>query len=75
MIISVRATPNSKVPRVIKVDETTLEVKVDARAVGGAANRRLVEILSEYFGVPKSKIVVLKGRASRDKMVSVSPER
>ena len=71
MIVNVRATPNSKSARVVRVDEATLEVKVDAKALGGAANKRLVEILADYFGVPKSRVVILKGAGSRDKVLSV----
>ena len=71
MIISVSVTPNSRRPGVSKIDEENYEVKVDERAKGGRANARLIEILSEYFGVRKSSISIIKGSRSRDKVVLI----
>ncbi len=66
-------TPNSREARVTKVGEASFDVKVDEKAMGGRANRRLVEILSEHFKVPRSRISIVRGAKSRDKMVEVSP--
>ncbi len=71
MLISVRVTSGAKEARVTKTGETSFEVRVDEKAVGGRANRRLLEILSEYFGVAKSKITIVRGEKSRDKLVNV----
>jgi uncharacterized protein len=71
MLISVHVTPNSKESRVTKVGEASFDVKVDEKATGGRANKRLVEILSEHFGVPRSKISIVRGVKSRDKTVEV----
>ncbi len=72
MLINVRVTPNSKKVSVVRVDETTFEVRVDERAIGGAANKRLLEILSEYLRVPRSRIVIVRGAKSRDKILNVA---
>ncbi len=72
MLINVRVTPNSKKVSVVRVDETTFEVRVDERAIGGAANKRLLEILSEYLRVPRSRIVIVRGAKSRDKILNVT---
>jgi uncharacterized protein len=71
MLISVRVTSGAKEARVTKTGETSFEVRVDEKAVGGRANRRLLEILSEYYGIPKSKIIIVRGEKSRDKLVNV----
>ncbi len=71
MLIRVRVTPNAKEVRVTKTSEASFEVKVDEKAIGGRANKRLQEILSENFNVPKSKILIVKGAKSRDKMVEI----
>jgi len=73
VLIRVHVTPNSKEARVTKVGEASFDVKVDEKAMGGRANRRLVEILSEHFKVPRSRISIVRGAKSRDKMVEVSP--
>ncbi len=64
-------TSNAKEPLVTKTDETGFEVRVDEKAVGGRANKRLVEILSEHFNVPKSRITLVRGAKSRDKTVEI----
>ena len=71
MIINVSVTPNSRRPSVSKIDEERYEVKVDEKPEGGRANARLVEILSEYFGIGKSSISIIKGFRSRDKVVLI----
>jgi len=71
MLIRVHVTPNAKEARLTKVDEATFEVKVDEKATGGRANKRLVEILSEHLKVPKSRIAIVSGARSRDKVLEV----
>lgn len=71
MRIKVHVIPNAKEARVVEVTSTNLEVKVDERAVDGRANRRLISILSEHFNVRKSKVSIIKGAKSRDKLVEI----
>jgi uncharacterized protein (TIGR00251 family) len=71
MLVRVHVAPNSREVRVTKVGDASFEVKVDEKATGGRANGRLVEILSEHFKVPKSRIFIVRGAKSRDKMVEV----
>lgn len=73
MLIQVHVTTNSKEARVTKVGEASFDVRVDEKAVGGRANKRLLEILSEHFGVPRSRMSIVRGIKSRDKTVEVSP--
>lgn len=67
-------TPNAKEASVINVSENYFEVRVDERAVDGRANKRLIEILAEHFKVRRSKISILKGTRSRNKIVQVNLE-
>ena len=71
MQINVRVTPNAKVPAVIKVDELNYRVKVNAQAIEGKANERLVEILAEHFKVKKSCVRIIKGQNGRNKIIEV----
>ena len=75
MPVKVHVTPNARAPLVVKVDESDLEVRVDERAEGGAANKRLLEILSEHYGVPRSSIAIVRGTKSRDKVLAVETGR
>ena len=70
--IRVRVTPNAKKPLVTRIADGSFEAKVDERAEGGKANKRLLEILSEHLGVPKSSLRILRGARSREKLIEVA---
>lgn len=46
-----------------------LTIRVDAPPVDGAANARLVEILSAWLGIANSDIEIVKGHTSRYKII------
>jgi uncharacterized protein (TIGR00251 family) len=71
MQIRVFVTPNAKQPRIVRISEDYVEAWVDERAVGGRANKRLVEILAEHFKVQKSRITIVRGAKSRNKTVQI----
>jgi uncharacterized protein len=71
MLIRVYVKANAREASVVKVSENHFEARVDEPAVGGRANKRLLEILAEHFKVPKSRITILKGAKTSDKIVQV----
>ncbi len=71
LLIDVHIVPNSKQPFVKRLGDSAYEVRVDAAPRDGKANRRLVEILSDHFRVPKSGIFIVRGARSRDKTVEI----
>ncbi|MDG6906573.1 MAG: DUF167 domain-containing protein [Nitrososphaerota archaeon] len=73
--IKVRVTPNARKVEVSRLGDSEFEVKVDARASEGKANKRLIEILSEYFKVSKSRVRILKGQKSREKIIELIPDK
>ncbi len=70
MLVEVRVTPNARRAKVVQEGDG-LHVWVDAPAVEGKANRRLVEILAKHFGVRKSKIRIVRGEKGRRKVIEV----
>ncbi len=71
MLLRLYVTPNAREAGVVRVSEDYFEVRVDERAAGGRANKRLLEILAEHFKVQKSRISIVKGTKSRNKIVQV----
>lgn len=71
MRINVRVTANARSPTVAKVGESSYRVRVDAPAVEGRANERLLEILAEHFGTKKARVRLLSGSRGRDKVLEV----
>lgn len=52
-------------------DGEALLVGVDAPPVDGKSNKRLIEILSGLFGVPKSLIEIVQGHTARLKVIQI----
>ena len=72
MRITVRVKPGSKKgPLVEPVEDGSLTVYLQQRAVDGAANEGLVEILARHYEVSKSRITIEAGFTSRIKRIDV----
>lgn len=72
MKINVVTVPNAKHEQVERLDEITYKVHLNAPAKQGRANSRLIEILSEYFHIPKSLIEIKAGHRARTKIVQIN---
>lgn len=73
MRITVRVKPGSKKgPLVEANDDATFTVFLQQRAVDGAANEGLIDILSKHFRVSKSRVTIEAGFTSRIKRVDIS---
>lgn len=71
MKISVIVRPNSKKELVEKIDEKTLQVHVKEPAKENKANIALINLLSDYFKVPKSKISIVAGMKTKHKIIEI----
>ncbi len=70
MKISIRVKPNSKVEKIEKTGELlTVYVKEPARE--NKANLAVIDLLADYFKVPKSNISIVSGLKSKQKVVEV----
>ena len=71
MTLDVRVQPRSSRRGVETCPDGTVKVHLHSPPADGRANRELVEILAEEFGVPKSRVSIKSGAASRNKRVLV----
>jgi len=69
--ILIQAHPGAKKSAVVRFEAGVWHIKVAAPPVEGKANRALIEFLSDVLDVPKSRISIEKGAASRRKLVVV----
>ncbi|GHS97010.1 UPF0235 protein [Bacteroidia bacterium] len=51
---------------------TRYRVYVTAAPADGAANRAVIKLLAEHLGVAKSKIRIIRGETSRDKLMEIN---
>ncbi|MGA8260975.1 MAG: DUF167 domain-containing protein [Arenicellales bacterium] len=56
--------------------EDVLQVRVNAPPVEGKANKRVLDVLAQAFGVPLSRVRLVHGARSRRKLIRIErPER
>ena len=71
MKVTVSAKPHSKKESLVVNEDGSLTIKVNAVPEDGKANRRIIELLSEYYGVPRSKIELKSGLTSKKKIFEI----
>ena len=71
MIINVRVTTKAKFKRVEETAPGCLRVYVSAAPEDNKANKAVIEVLAEYYGVRKSRILIIQGERSRDKRIEI----
>ena len=68
---NVKVMPRARRNGVEVIAPGHLKVRLTAPPVEGAANRALLELLSDYFHVPKSHIRIVRGVKSRTKVIQI----
>lgn len=69
---SIGVKPGSRKGPLVEVGaDGTLTVFVRERAVDGAANDGVIRVLAAHFGVPRSRVAIVRGHTSRTKLVEV----
>lgn len=74
MLIKVKAIVLSKEDKVIKKSEDSFEVFVKAEAQRNMANKRIIELLAEYFNLPQYKVKIIKGFKESNKIFNIKYE-
>jgi uncharacterized protein (TIGR00251 family) len=75
MKISVKVKPNARQEKIERINESHFLIRVKEKPQEGKANKAVIKVLSEYFGVPQSQIVLLKGQSSREKIFEIKTDR
>jgi uncharacterized protein (TIGR00251 family) len=71
MRIKVKVLPRAKRGEIIELAKDYLKVKLLSAPVKNKANIELIGMLSDYYGVPKSAVKIIKGEHSRKKIVEI----
>ncbi len=71
MFLKVKAFTESKKEEVKEEKENCFSVFVKEKAEQGKANERMIELLSLHLKIPKEKLVIVKGRKSRNKTIKI----
>lgn len=74
MQITVRVKPGSRKGPLVEPADDYFTVYVQQRAVDGQANAAVIDLLAQHFGVPKSRVEIVRGHTSRTKVVRIDNE-
>lgn len=70
-IFNVRVTPHAKQNKVVENDGV-LRVYTTVAPENGRANNAVIELLAKHFDVAKSQIKIVRGVATRDKVIEIA---
>ncbi|MCX5707251.1 MAG: DUF167 domain-containing protein [Candidatus Omnitrophica bacterium] len=71
MVFKIRVVAKAS-RNLIKKEDQGFKIYLTKPAQDGLANQQLVGLLSEYLGISKSCIAIIKGLKSRDKLVKIT---
>ncbi len=74
MKISIQVKTNSKESRVEEIGPHRFQVNVKSPPHENKANREAIEVLAEYFRLPKSRLSIVSGLKSKQKIVSLEKD-
>ena len=69
---SVIVKTKSKKEGVFQIEPDKFEVRVNVLPIEGRANKRIIELLSKFLGVPKSKLELINGEKSKIKVFKIT---
>lgn len=70
-ILKISVKTGCKKTGVEKIDKDILKIRLKSQPHDGLANIELLEILSTLLNTPKSKIEIIKGTKSRNKIIQI----
>ncbi|MFO7772473.1 MAG: DUF167 domain-containing protein [Dehalococcoidia bacterium] len=70
MKIQVKVKPNSRTEELNREGDSFI-VKVKEPPRDGKANRAVIKLLAEHFGVPQSQVRILSGLRSSSKVIEI----
>lgn len=73
MYIRIKVHPKSKDSGIVEtMDDGTIKVRVKAPPEKGKANKEVIKILAEKYGVKKSEVEIVSGKADQIKLVKIN---
>lgn len=69
--LTIWAKPNAKKSAIVGVSDKELKISLHAKPHQGEANDELISYLAKLLRLPKSEILLQRGKASRHKQVTL----
>jgi uncharacterized protein (TIGR00251 family) len=72
LVLALHVQPGAKRTEVVGPHGDALRIRLAAPPVEGKANAELLRFLAEAFGVPRARVTLVRGEASRRKTVRIA---
>jgi len=69
--INLLALPRSSHSKIVGLQNNAVKIKLNKPPKDGQANAECCSVVAKYFGVPKTRVSVLRGMTSRQKTILV----
>jgi len=71
IIFKAKIVPGSSKNKIIGAYNNALKISIAAPPVEGKANKKCIDYLAKYFNVVKSKIEIISGQTSKNKLIKI----
>jgi uncharacterized protein (TIGR00251 family) len=71
IIIKVKIAPGSSKNKIDGIYNNALKISITAPPVEGKANKKCIAYLAKYFDIRKSKIEIVSGQTSKNKLIKI----
>lgn len=71
MYLTLRVQPRASKPGIERLSSGEYKVRVLAPPAKGKATKEVIETLAAYFGVPPSRVRIIRGQKSRLKLAQI----
>ncbi|TFB08859.1 YggU family protein [Candidatus Atribacteria bacterium MT.SAG.1] len=71
IIIKVKIVPGSSKNKIVGVYNDALKITITTPPVEGKANKKCITYLAKYFNVAKSKVEIISGQTSKNKLIKI----
>jgi len=71
VLINVKVQPRSRKRSIERIGLDEYKIRVLAPPAKGEANKEVIQIIASYFDIPPSRVSIIKGLTSRNKVVVI----
>ena len=71
ILIKVKIVPGSPKNKIVGIYNNALKISITAPPVEGKANKKCIAYLAKYFDIAKSKIEIISGQTSKNKLIKI----
>jgi uncharacterized protein (TIGR00251 family) len=73
-LVTVRVKPGSSRNEVVEEADGVLVVRVSAPPAEGKANKAVCKLIAEHYGIPPTKVEIVRGHSAREKVLRLDLE-